>query len=252
MSLSKKIAAALDENTKAYVLPCTVTVEDSPEPPDLAPDGPRHGRPGLLLARVRHDQPHRVVLGGPQGVGRPAVQPGDLPDGAAQGPRDRRRRRRGPDPQPESRPLAPSSAATTRCGSSGREACGWSGSSSTRRLASAGQSPASSRARSSNAWPTTSPPARREAPIPDPDSIRDSSMVLVVKTPGIWNLEFVLEVLRRIGGEIPIPPYEVSDPNGLQVLKCRVSVRRHFRHPSSFQGRGCENGRSTEDPASES
>ncbi len=31
MSLSKKIAAALDENTKAYVLPCTVTVEDSPD-----------------------------------------------------------------------------------------------------------------------------------------------------------------------------------------------------------------------------
>ena len=30
MSLSKKIADALDENTKAYVLPCTVTVEDSP------------------------------------------------------------------------------------------------------------------------------------------------------------------------------------------------------------------------------
>jgi len=43
-----------------------------------------------------------------------------------------------------------------------------------------------------------------------------------------------------------------ADPNGLQVLKCRVSVRRHFCHPSSFQGRGCENGRSTEDPASES
>jgi hypothetical protein len=30
MSLSKKIAAALDENTKAYVLPCTVTVEEGP------------------------------------------------------------------------------------------------------------------------------------------------------------------------------------------------------------------------------
>jgi len=30
MNLSKKIAAALDENTKAYVLPCTVTIEDSP------------------------------------------------------------------------------------------------------------------------------------------------------------------------------------------------------------------------------
>ena len=46
--------------------------------------------------------------------------------------------------------------------------------------------------------------------------------------------------------------FKTTDPNGLQVLKCRVSVRRHFRHPSSFQGRGCENGRSTEDPASES
>jgi hypothetical protein len=28
MSLSQKIAAALDENTRAYVLPCVVTVED--------------------------------------------------------------------------------------------------------------------------------------------------------------------------------------------------------------------------------
>ena len=44
---------------------------------------------------------------------------------------------------------------------------------------------------------------------------------------------------------------KVSDPTGLQVLKkCRVSGRRHFCHPTSFQGRGCENGRSTEDPAS--
>ena len=41
-----------------------------------------------------------------------------------------------------------------------------------------------------------------------------------------------------------------TDPTGLQVLKkCRVSGRRHFRHPTSFQGRGCENGLSTEDPA---
>ncbi|MGC8640516.1 MAG: hypothetical protein ACP5XB_11635 [Isosphaeraceae bacterium] len=30
MSPSRKIAAALDENTHAYVLPCTVTVEDGP------------------------------------------------------------------------------------------------------------------------------------------------------------------------------------------------------------------------------
>ena len=45
--------------------------------------------------------------------------------------------------------------------------------------------------------------------------------------------------------------FGVPDPTGLQVLKkCRVSGRRHFCHPTSFQGRGCENGRSTEDPAS--
>ena len=44
---------------------------------------------------------------------------------------------------------------------------------------------------------------------------------------------------------------DFPDPTGLQVLKkCRVSGRRHFCHPTSFQGRGCENGRSTEDPAS--
>ncbi len=29
MSLSKKIAAALDENTKAYIFPCSVTVEEA-------------------------------------------------------------------------------------------------------------------------------------------------------------------------------------------------------------------------------
>jgi hypothetical protein len=30
MSLSQKIAAALDENTRAYILPCSVTVDDGP------------------------------------------------------------------------------------------------------------------------------------------------------------------------------------------------------------------------------
>jgi hypothetical protein len=30
MSLSQKIAAATDENTRAYILPCAVTVEDGP------------------------------------------------------------------------------------------------------------------------------------------------------------------------------------------------------------------------------
>ena len=48
-----------------------------------------------------------------------------------------------------------------------------------------------------------------------------------------------------------VEPSIFPDPTGLQVLKkCRVSGRRHFCHPTSFQGRGCENGRSTEDPAS--
>ena len=57
--------------------------------------------------------------------------------------------------------------------------------------------------------------------------------------------ERLMQVWGHVGG------YEVSDPTGLQVLKkCRVSGRRHFCHPTSFQGRGCENGRSTEDPAS--
>ena len=66
MSLSKKIAAALDENTKAYVLPCTVTVDDGPNRVTLALDGTRYRRAGLLLARVRDDEPRRVVVGGSQ------------------------------------------------------------------------------------------------------------------------------------------------------------------------------------------
>ncbi|MDG3003519.1 hypothetical protein [Paludisphaera mucosa] len=31
MTLSRKIAAALDENTKAYILPCSITVDDGPD-----------------------------------------------------------------------------------------------------------------------------------------------------------------------------------------------------------------------------
>src|SRR5208337_2327264 len=53
------------------------------------------------------------------------------------------------------------------------------------------------------------------------------------------------EVVQRLLAQ------KCADPTGLQVLKkCRVSGRRHFCHPTSFQGRGCENGRWTEDPAS--
>ena len=58
-------------------------------------------------------------------------------------------------------------------------------------------------------------------------------------------------VLNRYEGGQAAKFLEKADPTGLQVLKkCRVSGRRHFCHPTSFQGRGCENGRSTEDPAS--
>ena len=62
-----------------------------------------------------------------------------------------------------------------------------------------------------------------------------------------------LNTLRYIHGNPRAAGIQTSfsDPTGLQVLKkCRVSGRRHFCHPTSFQGRGCENGRSTEDPAS--
>ncbi len=105
MSLSKKIAAALDENTKAYVLPCSVTVEESPESTDVAPHGPRHGRACLHRDRVRHDS---AVLNGPRNAlkewGDRLAEPVtylmeplkviEIDDG----------RRRGPDPEPESDP----------------------------------------------------------------------------------------------------------------------------------------------------
>ena len=203
MSLSQKIAAALDENTRAYVLPCTVTVEDGPNRLTLHLTALDTRRRRLRQPRVRHDRPPRLVVRGPQGLGRPARRPGDLPDGAAHGPRDRRRRRRGPDPQPE--PHAPRRAArlSTRSASSGRARCGWSASPSTRPPASAVAPPASSPARSSNAWPTTSPPApyRHDCSeailvagvrisglrIPGFLDGPDSRSVVKSSTPGIWN-----------------------------------------------------------------
>ena len=101
MSLSKKIAAALDENTRAYVMPCTVTVEDSPH--RLTLNLTALDTVGLAFSSMEFAdiEPHRVDVGCPQRVGRPAVEAGHLPDGAAQGPRDRRRRGRGSDAQPE-------------------------------------------------------------------------------------------------------------------------------------------------------
>ncbi len=69
MSLSKKIAAALDENTKAYVLPCTVTVEENPNRVTLHLTALDTVGLALRCARVCHDQPSRVVLGSAQRMG---------------------------------------------------------------------------------------------------------------------------------------------------------------------------------------
>ena len=68
----------------------------------------------------------------------------------------------------------------------------------------------------------------------------------------VWSMEAQRFPSSRRGRFLALPiGCNLADPTGLQVLKkCRVSGRRHFCHPTSFQGRGCENGRSTEDPAS--
>ena len=82
----------------------------------------------------------------------------------------------------------------------------------------------------------------------------------VLTKPSSDNVKTFLSKIREtidnsgsLTAGVMIQRLNQPDPNGLQVLKkCRVSVRRHFCHPTSFHGRGCENGRSTEDPASES
>ena len=159
MSLSKKIAAALDENTKAYVLPCTVTVEDGPNRLTLnltALDTVGLAFSSLEFATI---QPRRVDFGSPQRVGRPACRPGHLPDGAAQGPRGRRQggevqiRSQSPTPRDLERGLLRNAAV-----SSGQLRMERFTYDETTRQRRAGR-PASSRVKSSSAWRTTSPPA---------------------------------------------------------------------------------------------
>ena len=64
MSLSKKIAAALDENTKVHAPPCEVAVEEGPS--RLALNLTALDTVGLAFstAGVRHDEPARVDVGG--------------------------------------------------------------------------------------------------------------------------------------------------------------------------------------------
>jgi hypothetical protein len=75
-------------------------------------------------------------------------------------------------------------------------------------------------------------------------------MGFACRRPGILADKAIL------AGEITLLIYSVeerlSNPTGLQVLKCRVSGQRRSWHPSSYQERGCRNGRATEDPANPS
>src|SRR5208337_3034603 len=99
------------------------------------------------------------------------------------------------------------------------------------------------------------------AAIPYPNSPSPSHSRPRISTNRFWTFDIrvstvccrIFAALRRLGYRLITSRMSsnCADPTGLQVLKqCRVSGRRHFCHPTSFQGRGCENGRSTEDPAS--
>ncbi len=77
----------------------------------------------------------------------------------------------------------------------------------------------------------------------------DSEQKLVEE---LWDHVPVDALLLEDRGFFSYAHWKKPDSTGLQVLKYRVFVRRHFWHPSSYHGRGCENGRSTEDTAGES
>ena len=59
MSLSKKIAAALDENTKVHAPPCEVAVEDGPHRLTLDLSALDTVGVAFSTAGIRHDQPAR-------------------------------------------------------------------------------------------------------------------------------------------------------------------------------------------------
>ena len=161
MSLSQKIAAALDENTRAYILPCTVTVEDGPNRLTLnltaldtvgvafdslefvTTDRPEWSSEALnawgeqLAARVTYLLEPLKVLEIDAGGGEVQIR-SQSPDR----PRRPARLLRGP-PVPQGTLRMERFAFTTP-------------------PASASGRPASSPARWSSGWPTTSRPARRE------------------------------------------------------------------------------------------
>jgi hypothetical protein len=75
---------------------------------------------------------------------------------------------------------------------------------------------------------------------------------IIAQTQGQVDVERLSAAITKQENAIRLLTAEFPDPTGLQVLKCRVSGQRPSCHPSSYQGRGCENGRWTEDPASSS
>ena len=176
MSLSKKIAAALDENTKAYVLPCTVTVEDGPS--RLTLNLTALDTVGLAFSTLEFATTSRTEWSSDalSELGRPAVQPVTylmeplkVLEVDARGARSRSaaRARR---PRDEQRGYY-----EMRLFRQGTLADG------TLRLRrgdppAPARSPASSRARSSNGWPTTSPPASPEPGRPVPKADRGQDM----------------------------------------------------------------------------
>ena len=87
MSLSKKIAAALDENTKVHAPPCEVAVEEGSH--RLALDLTALDTVGVAFESLEFATNSRPEWSSdaPAQLGRPAHRPRDLLDGTAQGSR---------------------------------------------------------------------------------------------------------------------------------------------------------------------
>ena len=73
---------------------------------------------------------------------------------------------------------------------------------------------------------------------------------LAAVTVAGYLLWFMGSLLTVVSVGATVLAWIIPDSTGLQVLRCRVSVRRHSRHPFSYHRRGCRNGRATEHPAS--
>ena len=158
MSLSQKIAAALDENTKAYVLPCSVTIEESPNRLTLhitAFDTVGLACTALEFVTTRRSEWSSESLQewGTRLAGRVTylMEPLKVIEIDTEGG-EVQIRSQSPTPRADQRGYY--EIRLFREGS-----FGWNASFSTTPPASVAQPPASSRAKSWNAWPTISPPA---------------------------------------------------------------------------------------------